>query len=228
MSDAAARGTLIVFEGAEGVGKSTQLRLLGAWLDELGARWRAVREPGGSVVGDEIRRLLLDPSSEIVPRAEALLFMASRAQLIDTVIRPAIDSGEIVIADRLFLSTYAYQSGGRGLDVRDVQRANSFAVDGLVPDLTILLELPVAEGLARARERGAPDRMESTATAFHDRVAAAFRAFADSAWQASHPECGPIVTVDASGSEREVADRIATTLQVRWPETFQASLESHQ
>src|SRR5437868_1570878 len=102
-------GRLIVFEGAEGAGKSTQLRLLSEWMSGQGSTVIAVREPGGTIVGDEIRRLVLDPSSDIVPRAEALLFMASRAQLVEREIRPALTSGFVVLVDRFFLSTYAYQ-----------------------------------------------------------------------------------------------------------------------
>src|ERR1041384_3347454 len=109
------RGVLIVFEGPEGAGKSTQLRLLADWLGQRGADVVAVREPGGTIVGDHIRRLLLDPASDIVPRTEALLFMASRAQLVEREIRPSLAKGATVLVDRFFLSTYAYQGVGRGL-----------------------------------------------------------------------------------------------------------------
>src|SRR5512142_3498939 len=105
------RGLLIVFEGPEGAGKSTQLRLLAESLGANGANVVAVREPGGTVVGDEIRRILLDPHSDIVPRSEALLFMASRAQLVEREIRPALDGGAVVLLDRFFLSTRAVAGG---------------------------------------------------------------------------------------------------------------------
>ena len=213
-------GLLVVFEGAEGAGKSTQLRLLADWL---GSRQRdvvAVREPGGTVVGDEIRRILLDPDSDIVPRAEALLFMASRAQLVEREIRPAIDGGAIVLLDRFFLSTYAYQGIGRGLAESDLRAANAIATQGLVPDLTLLLTMPVGDGLARAMERGEHDRMERAELAFHERVARAFETFATGEWQAAHPECGPIVLVDATGSEAAVFDRVMGALSTRWPGTF--------
>src|SRR5438094_8751724 len=114
-------GRLIVFEGAEGAGKSTQVRLLADRLVSNGHDVVAVREPGGTVVGDEIRRILLDPTSDIVPRTEALLFMASRAQLVEREIRPALDAGSIVLVDRFFLSTYAYQGDGRGLSEDDLR-----------------------------------------------------------------------------------------------------------
>jgi len=214
------RGLLIVFEGAEGAGKSTQLRLLADWLGSRGRDVVAVREPGGTVVGDEIRRILLDPNSDIVSRAEALLFMASRAQLVEREIRPALESGAIVLLDRFFLSTYAYQGIGRGLPESDLRAANAIATQGLVPDLTLLLTMPVADGLARAVERGELDRMERAELAFHERVALAFETFTTSDWQAAHPECGPIVLVDATGSEAAVFDRVLGTLRTRWPGTF--------
>src|SRR6478672_9070507 len=153
-------GLLIVFEGAEGAGKSTQLRKLAECLGAAGRNVVAVREPGGTVVGDEIRRILLDPASDIVPRAEALLFMASRAQLIQREILPALDRGDIVLVDRFFLATYAYQGIGRGIPEQDLQVANMTATQGLRPDLTMLMILPVAEGLMRANQRGGHDRME--------------------------------------------------------------------
>jgi dTMP kinase len=154
------RGLLIVFEGAEGAGKSTQLKLLAELLTTRGRDVVAVREPGGTLVGDEIRRLVLDPASDIAPRTEALLFMASRAQLVEREIRPALERGAIVLVDRFFLSTYAYQGAGRGLAHDELRVANALATHGLVPGLTLLIALPVEDGLARALERGEHDRME--------------------------------------------------------------------
>lgn len=220
-------GALVVLEGAEGVGKTTQLRRLVTRMERAGIAHRSVREPGGTTVGDEIRRLLLDPAGTIVPRAEALLFMASRAQLVDTVVRPAITQGQFVLADRFFLATYAYQIEGRGLDAGGVQGANHFATGGLAPGVTLLLDLPADEGLTRMAARGEPDRMERSGGDFHARVAAAYRRFAGTEWQAAHPECGPIVAIDARGSEDEVADRIWSELSSRWPETFRLVSESH-
>ncbi len=220
-------GALVVLEGAEGVGKTTQLRRLGLRMSQAGIPHCSVREPGGTLVGDEIRRLLLDPTGAIVPRAEALLFMASRAQLVDTVVRPAIAKGEFVLADRFFLATYAYQIEGRGLDPEGVQGANAFATAGLTPGVTLLLDLPDNEGMSRIAARGEPDRMERSGEAFHGRVALAFRTFASAEWQASHPECGPIVAIDACGAEDEVADRIWLQLSSQWPETFSLVPESH-
>jgi dTMP kinase len=217
------RGLLVVFEGAEGAGKSTQLRLLADWLGLRGSDVVAVREPGGTIVGDEIRRILLDPDSDIVPRSEALLFMASRAQLVEREIRPALEGGAIVLLDRFFLSTYAYQGVGRGLPEGDLRAANAIATQGLVPDLTLLLTMPVADGLARAMDRGERDRMERADLEFHERVARAFETFATSDWQAAHSECGAIKLVNAVGSEAAVFDRVLGTLRARWPGTFPES-----
>ncbi len=216
------RGLLVVFEGAEGAGKSTQLRRLAEWLGTRGRDVVAVREPGGTIVGDEIRRILLDPASDIMPRTEALLFMASRAQLVEREIRPALGSGATVLVDRFFLSTYAYQGAGRGLPADELRVANAMATGGLVPDLTLLLTLPVSEGLERALQRGEHDRMERAELAFHERVARAFETFAADDWQRAHAECGPIVLVDARGSEDEVFARVLRNLRGRWPGTFPA------
>lgn len=214
------RGLLIVLEGPEGAGKTTQLRHLAEWLGAHGRDVVAVREPGGTTVGDEIRRILLDPGSDIVPRAEALLFMASRAQLVEREIRPALDGGSLVLLDRYFLATYAYQGVGRGLDEDMLRAANAMATNGLVPDLTLLLSLPVETGLSRASSRGERDRMERAELAFHERVAHAYDTFVTPDWQRGHPECGPVVTIDANGSEREVFDRVVSALRSRWPENF--------
>jgi dTMP kinase len=217
-------GLLVVLEGPEGAGKTTQLRLLADCLGSHNQKVVAVREPGGTVVGDEIRRILLDPSSDITPRAEALLFMASRAQLVEREIRPALESGAIVLVDRFFLATYAYQGVGRNLPERELQQANLMATQGLKPDLTMLLMLPVEQGLARAIQRGERDRMERAELAFHERVAHAFDSFAKPEWQAAHPECGPVVIVSAEGTEREVFARVLITLHQRWPDIFPASV----
>ena len=118
------RGLLIVFEGTEGAGKTTQLKRLCDWIVARGRDVVAVREPGGTALGDEIRRVLLDPASDVAPRAEALLFMASRAQLVDREIRPALERGAVVLLDRFFLSTYAYQGRGRGIPETAIRAAN--------------------------------------------------------------------------------------------------------
>ena len=223
---------LLVFEGPEGCGKTTQLRMLSEWIVARGRERRsssgappvvAVREPGGTPLGDEIRRLLLDPASDITPRAESLLFMASRAQLVQREIQPALENGSSVLVDRFFLSTYAYQVAGRGLPHEEIVAANRLATGALRPDLTILLSLPVAVGLARAAQRSGRDRMEQEDPAFHERVAQAFAEFATQEWQAAHPEAGPVQSVDARGSTKDVFTRVLSVLHGRWPDIFQLS-----
>jgi dTMP kinase len=219
------RGALVIFEGAEGVGKTTQVRRLAARLDQLHLPYLHLREPGGTTDSEAIRQLLLDPLKTLVPAAEALLFMASRAQLVTERIRPALEQGTTVILDRFFLSTYAYQIAGRGLNEDHVRAANQLAVGGLIPDVTIFLDLPVQDGLARATARSErtqtqQDRMEQAGDAFHHRVDTAFRTFLTPAWQHDHPECGPIIRVDAGGSEDQVFTRITQALAAARPESF--------
>jgi len=221
------RGKLIVLEGAEGVGKTTQVRRLAGTLTARGVPHLGVREPGGTAIGNKIRNLLLEPGPGFSARTEALLFMASRAELVDNDIRPALARGEVVIADRFFLSTYAYQIAGRGLSETEVTAANRFATGGLAPDLTILLRLTVAAALARTDSRGARDRIESADDDFHHRVAEAFDRFAEPAWQRSHPESGPVVAIDAAASVDEVAAAVLAMLEQRWPETFRPAVGSH-
>ncbi len=211
-------GRLLVFEGVEGAGKSTQLERVAQRLRGLGATVLLLREPGGTTVGDEIRALLLRPGAAIPARAEALLFMASRAVLMEEQVRPALARGAVVVLDRYFLSTYAYQVHGRGLPERAVRDANDLATGGLVPDVTVLLTLPVGDGLARAAKRGASDRMEQADRAFHDRVEEAFARFAEQAWQVTHPECGRIVAVPADGSMDAVEERVWQVIAAACPE----------
>ncbi|MDQ2664461.1 MAG: dTMP kinase [Gemmatimonadota bacterium] len=211
------RGRLIVFEGGEGSGKTTQLRRLSQVLAQNDVVHVCFREPGGTPLGTDVRRILLDPASDIEPRAEALLFMASRAQLVLREILPALERGVYVLLDRFFLSTYAYQVAGHNLDETAIRAANAFATAGLVPDLTLLLRYPVHEGLERAAGRAlAHDRIEAFGDSFHERVAAALASFAEGAWQTAHPECGPIVSVDATGSEDDVAQKVLAMVTQRW------------
>lgn len=213
-------GALVVFEGAEGVGKSTQVDLLLRRLDGAGIPAVSFREPGGTEVGDRIREILLRPGNAITPAAEALLFMASRAELVERQIAPAIAAGKAVVLDRFFLSTYAYQIMGRGLDEEGVRRANSLATRGVVPDLTLLLDYPVKDGLERASVRGSRDRMEQQEAAFHERIGRAFAEFAGDEWASRHAECGRIVRIDARGPTDEVAARVADALADNLPDRF--------
>ena len=211
------RGRLVVFEGGEGAGKSTQLQRLSARLTKDGIAHAAYREPGGTPVGDRIREILLHSDLPLAPETEAALFVASRAQLVATCVKPALEAGKHVLLDRFLLSTYAYQIHGRGIPAREVRAANALATAGVVPDLTLLLRLPVSEGLARASTRASADRMERADRGFHDRVAAAFDSFAEASWQTEHPECGRVVLLDALGAEELVEQRVVDTLTKHCP-----------
>jgi len=215
-----ARGRLIVFEGAEGAGKTTQIRLLAERLATAGISCVAVREPGGTPVGDDIRDIVLHQEQEITAATEALLFMSSRAELVAREILPSLTKGNVVLVDRFFLSTYAYQIAGRGLPEPEVRAANRLATAGLVPDLTILLDVHAAHGLKRADARGKRDKIERSGDDFHARVGNAFRHFADPAWQHSHPECGPIKLIDGTGDEATVHQRVISALGSAFPQPF--------
>ena len=174
----------ITFEGPEGSGKTTQIQPLFADLQSRGYDVVLTREPGGTAIGDQIRRVLLDPANqEMLPEAEILLFSASRAQLVGQVVRPALERGAIVICDRFADSTMAYQGYGRGLDLKALHRITQFATGGLVPDLTVYLDLDVEEGLRRKRVAGQQDseawnRLDQQAIDFYDRVRRGYLALA--------------------------------------------------
>ena len=215
-----ARGRLIVFEGAEGAGKTTQIRILAEGLTTAGIPFVAVREPGGTAVGDDSRDIVLHQEQEITAATEALLFMSSRAELVTREIQPSLSKGNVVLVDRFFLSTYAYQIAGRGLPEAEVRAANRLATAGLVPDLTLLLDVHAAHGLERADARGKRDKIERSGDDFHARVGNAFRQFADPEWQHSHPECGPIKLIDGTGDEAAVHKRVVSALASAFPQPF--------
>lgn len=217
---AAARGLFLVFEGGEGVGKTTQWHRLAETLRAVGHDVVAVREPGGTAAGDAIRTLLLDPASSLGAESEALLFAASRAQLVREVIAPALHRGAIVLVDRFLLSTYAYQGAGRGLRLASLQAVNALATGGVTPDLTLLLSVPFDTAQARMQARGEADRMEQEDLAFHRRVRAAFEHALSAAWQAQHPEIGPVVAISAESPVDVVTVRCLEALVARWPERF--------
>ena len=168
ITGAPTKGVFIVFEGGEGIGKSTQSKLLQQWLEQEGEIVVLSREPGGSDLGIEIRKILLSHSTgEISPRAEALLYAADRAHHVFSVIRPALAAGQVVISDRYFDSSIAYQGAGRILEPGEVARISRWATESLFPTLTIIIDLPAEIGLARLKSK---DRLESQPIAFHERV----------------------------------------------------------
>lgn len=173
-------GLFITFEGGDGSGKSTQAGLLAQWLTEQGRTVVRTREPGGSEVGVEIRNLVLHHRGHIDPRSEALLYAADRAQHIATVVRPALERGDVVIQDRYFDSSVAYQGAGRVLDAKEIRDLSLWATESLLPDVTVLLDLD--ENVARTRLDAADkpfDRLENEKAEFHSRVRAGFLALAN-------------------------------------------------
>jgi dTMP kinase len=168
MTGAPTQGIFIAFEGGEGIGKSTQSQLLKQWLEQEGESVVLSREPGGTDLGIEIRRILLSHSTgEISPRAEALLYAADRAHHVFSVIRPALANGQVVISDRYFDSSIAYQGAGRVLEPGEVARISRWATESLFPTLTIIIDLPAEIGLGRLKSK---DRLEAQPIAFHERV----------------------------------------------------------
>ncbi len=203
-------GLFVSLEGTEGCGKSTQVALLVDRLQRDGWRVRALREPGGTPLGEEIRHTLKHSPAGLgmTPEAELLLMNAARAQLVREVIRPALEAGEVVVCDRFLDSTVAYQGWGRGLDLQRVRGILDFAVGDTLPDLTLLFEVPpkVSALRRRAREAGAGglpggDRFEREDTAFFERVAAGFQAIA-----AEEPR--RVVVIDASPAVDVVAEKV--------------------
>lgn len=201
-------GLFITFEGTEGSGKSTQIKRLAERLAGLGRRTRMLREPGGTPIGEEIRHTLKhsEQNHAMTAEAELLLMNASRAQLVREVIRPALAAGEVVLSDRFYHSTLAYQGYGRGLDLRSVNEIITFAVGETRPDLTLLLNVPLAVSEARrqarqAREGHVRDRIEEADRAFFERVEAGFQAIA-----AQEPQ--RVRVIDSTGTLDAVASRI--------------------
>ncbi len=203
----------ISFEGIEGCGKSTQIELLAKSLESAGKSCIQTREPGATSIGAQIRSVLLKrENTSIVPLAELLLYAADRAQHCEELIRPSLQNNKIVLCDRFFDSTTAYQTGGRQIDASLVENINRLATQGLKPDLTFLLDLPVEEGLKRARRRAAEqqdseDRFEREKLAFHERVRAKYLEIA------SH-EPDRFVKIDAQQSIQEVQNEIQKALKV--------------
>jgi dTMP kinase len=195
----------ITFEGVDGSGKSTQVRLLGRYFEERERPPLLVREPGGTELSEHVRTLLLDPAAHIAPRAELLLFSAARAQLVDEVIHPALAEGRVVIADRFYDSTTAYQGGGRALaDAAWLRNFHIFVTDGLVPDRTYYIDVPPETAAAR---RGTdPDRMEGAGAAFFERVRTTYRHLAD-----AEPE--RFVTLDGRRSVEDLHTAIVRDVE---------------
>ena len=204
-----ARGKFITLEGPEGAGKSTHLSRLAEALRGRGIEVLTTREPGGTPLCEAVRGLLQFNAAGEAPqtRAEVLLFLASRAQLVSQVIEPALARGTWVLCDRFCDSTFAYQGYGRGLELAQLRALNAFATAGLMPDLTLLLDIPEAESARRLAERKGPaDRFEQEQAAFHRRLAEGFREMA-----AAEP--ARFRVIDSSGSEAQTAEQILAAVE---------------
>jgi dTMP kinase len=205
-----ARGRFITLEGPDGSGKTTAARHLAEWLRGLGIPTVLTQEPGGTPLGEEVRRVVLHMrgmSDDLDPRADALLYAAGRAQHVGRVIRPALERGDWVVCSRYVDSSMAYQGAGYGNDLEEMRRLQAFATGDLLPDLTILLDVPVEVGLERTRRRSEWNRFEDTeGRAFFERVRAAYLALAD-----AEPDRFRIVDGSGSVADADEAIRAAVT-----------------
>ena len=200
-------GLFIAFEGPEGAGKSTQLRLLADRLQAEGLTPLLSKEPGGTPVGEQIRDLVLDPALNMVALTEFLLYTASRAQLVADVLRPALEAGRLVLCDRFTGASVAYQGYGRGLPLEVIHDLTRRATGGLKPDLTLLFDLEPEVGQARVAQRGQKDRLERADLSFHRRVREGFlkQAGADPTW----------VTLDAAASAAALSEAVWQAVRSR-------------
>lgn len=203
----ARRGRFITLEGIEGAGKSTQLQTACTALRAAGIEAVATREPGGAAIAERIRGLLLDPANQgMAADAELLLMFAARAEHLHATVEPALAAGRWVVCDRFTDATYAYQGGGRGVDQQRIATLEDLVQGGLRPDLTLLLDLPAEAGLARAKDRSAPDRFEAEALAFFERVRGAYLGIAERA-------PARVRIIDAASPLAEVSATITTLLR---------------
>lgn len=199
------KGIFISFDGIDGVGKSTHLRFYKEVLEATDHDVLLVREPGGTVIGEKIRSILLDKeNAEMADRTELFLYLAARAQIVEEVIRPALEAGKIVLCDRFIDSTVAYQGYGRGLDPDFIKMANSFATAALVPDATVMFYANEETRSAHLKSRESMDRIEVAGEAFSNSVKAGFDKIAK--------DEGRVFMIDASGKHSETASKLLHVL----------------
>ena len=203
------KGKFITFEGGEGVGKTTQLAMIRAFLEAQGIDAVFLREPGGNAISEKIRNIILDvENADMTGMCEAMLYSASRAQLVEAVIRPALEKGKLVVCDRFIDSTYAYQGVARGLGAEKVDALNRLACGGVMPDLTVFLDLPPKLAFARKGGADADDRLEQEGESFHQKVY-------DGYLQASQLYPNRIARIDCSGETIATHNKIVDLLRQR-------------
>lgn len=204
------RGLFITFEGIDGCGKSTQCELLKKYFADNDIDFISVREPGGTVIGERIREILLDKkNTQMTFRTELLLFEAARAQIVDEVIRPALEAGKIVVCDRFFDSTSAYQGKARGMGMDFVSGLNKAATGGLAPDITLFFDIPAEEAQKRRGNRGnASDRIELAGLKFQEDVRAGYLELVERS-------NGRVVVIDATRSIEEIFESVKAALKAR-------------
>jgi len=203
------KGYFISLEGGEGAGKSTQSKRIVQWLSERGHVVVETREPGGTVISEQIRKLLLDTrNAGLNPVSELLLMFAARSQLVEEVIRPSLADGKVVVCDRFTDASYAYQGGGRQLGAATVASLEKVVLGDLQPDLTLLFDVPVETGMQRVAGRGAADRFEAEPTRFFERVRKAYLARAAADPNRFH-------VIDAALEEGQVWEQVRNILQAR-------------
>ena len=206
----AQRGFFITLEGGEGSGKSTQVPVVADFFRQRGYDVVCTREPGGTKLAEQIRSVLLtkDPDEDLCDKSELLLMYAARAQLVETLIKPSLAQGKVVISDRFDLSTLAYQGAGRGIPLAEIAALRQVAIGDFAPDLTLLLDVPVEVGMARMRARGKADRIEQAGTAFFERIRTGFREYA-----LSHPD--KVALIDGTQDLAQVSAAVTQVLTER-------------
>lgn len=201
------KGKFITFEGCEGVGKSHQIRYVEEYLKKTGVEYYLTREPGGSEVAEQIRKIILDGKNvSMTNECEALLYAAARVQHLDEIVKPKLQAGILVLCDRYVDSSLAYQGYGRGLGEHFVKQINSYALEKFMPDLTLFLDLEPEKAFLRKGGADKKDRLESSGMAFHKRVYDGYLSLAD-----EYPE--RIVKIDASGSKEQTHEKIIQALK---------------
>ncbi len=201
------RGKFITFEGCDGCGKSTQLKLLSEYLTENKIEHIFTREPGGGKISEQIREILLNgKNAEMTDECEALLYAAARAQHLRDKVEPALSEGKLVVCDRYVDSSFAYQAYARGLGVAFIEKINAFALEKYLPDCTVFFDLSPKDAFARKHGADENDRLEQAGIAFHEKVYAGYKTLAE-----KYPE--RIAVIDASRSPKEIADEVIKVLQ---------------